>query len=129
MIQNVVDFPPTVNVVLGDQKITGHDFLCIVHKEDGSAGVYYNTDALQLGLDIRIVTDAFSRLVANCTPEEQKEIIKTIQELEMSRNGQDRGKSNIGGAQQPGGDVSVPSKADAEGTQDTNNGGPDGGVQ
>ena len=50
------------------------DFVAILSKENGDASITYNTDALTLGMALRLVAVEFTRCIRQCSEEEQKEI-------------------------------------------------------
>ena len=50
------------------------DFVCVLNKENGDASLFYNTDALSLGMAVKMVTRAFVEAMHQCTEEERAEI-------------------------------------------------------
>lgn len=59
-----------------DGKVTkSDDFVAILSKEDGSASITYNTDALTLGMALKLVAVEYTRCLSECS-EEEREAIK-----------------------------------------------------
>lgn len=50
------------------------DFVAILSKENGDASIFYNTDALTLGMAVKMVARAFVECMHECSEEEQAEI-------------------------------------------------------
>lgn len=58
-----------------DGKVTqSDDFVAILSKENGDAAIFYNTDALTLGMAVKMVAKAFVECMDACTEEERAEI-------------------------------------------------------
>lgn len=65
-------------IVEMDGKVTkSDDFVAILSKENGEASITYNTDALTLGMALRLVAVEFTRCLDKCT-EEEREAIRSI---------------------------------------------------
>ena len=55
-----------------DGKVTkSDDFVAILSKEDGSASITYNTDALTLGMALKLVAVEYTRCLSECSEEER----------------------------------------------------------
>lgn len=50
------------------------DFICVLNGENGDASMFYNTDALSLGMAVKMVSRAFVEAMHQCTEEERAEI-------------------------------------------------------
>jgi hypothetical protein len=50
------------------------DFVAILSKDNGDASIFYNTDALTLGMAMKMIAKEFVTCVSECTPSEQQEI-------------------------------------------------------
>ena len=61
-------------VVMDGKEQVSNDFIAILSKDNGDASIYYNTDALTLGMGLKILAKEFVRCMQNCTPEEQEQI-------------------------------------------------------
>lgn len=61
-----------------DGKVTkSNDFVAVLSKENGDASITYNTDALTLGMALRLVAVEFTRCLNKCT-EEEREAIRSV---------------------------------------------------
>ena len=54
------------------------DFVAILSKENGDASIFYNTDALTLGMAMKMVARAFVECMNMCTEEERTEITEVL---------------------------------------------------
>lgn len=62
-----------------DGKVTkSDDFVAILSKENGDAAIFYNTDALTLGMAMKMVARAFVECMDQCTEEERTEITDVL---------------------------------------------------
>lgn len=50
------------------------DFVAILSKENGDASIFYNTDALTLGMAIKMMARAFLECLQQCSEEEREQI-------------------------------------------------------
>ena len=58
-----------------DGKVTkSSDFVAILSKKNGDTSIIYNTDALTLGMALKMVALEFTRCLDKCSEEEQDEI-------------------------------------------------------
>lgn len=71
---SVVNLPDTCTVRMDGQVHSSDDFVAILSKESGDASIFYNTDALTLGMAMKMIAKQFVECVNQCTPQEQKEI-------------------------------------------------------
>lgn len=53
---------------------TSDDFVAVLSKENGDASIFYNTDALTLGMAMKMVARAFVECMNGCSEEERQEI-------------------------------------------------------
>lgn len=78
-----VDVPPekmqqTMCAVISDGHfMASDDFVAVLSKSNGDATLIFQTDALTLGIAIKLITKAFEELFAQC-PEEEQQNIKDI---------------------------------------------------
>ena len=70
----VVNLPDTCTVRMDGQVHSSDDFVAILSKENGDASIFYNTDALTLGMAMKMIAKQFVECVNECTPQEQQEI-------------------------------------------------------
>ena len=62
-----------------DGKTTASDdFVAILSKENGDASIFYNTDALTLGMAMKMVTRAFVECMNECSEQERTEITEVL---------------------------------------------------
>lgn len=54
------------------------DFVTVMSKENGDAAIFYNTDALTLGMAMKMVARAFVETMNGCTEEERAEITEVL---------------------------------------------------
>lgn len=57
----------------GDQH-ESDDFVAILARESGDASIFYNTDALTLGMAVKMVAKECARCLNDLSPEERKEV-------------------------------------------------------
>ena len=70
---------PTVCTVLMDGKETSSDdFVAILSRESGDASIFYNTDALTLGMAMKMVARAFVDSMQQLPEEEQATVQKIL---------------------------------------------------
>lgn len=62
-----------------DGKTTASDdFVAILSKENGDASIFYNTDALTLGMAMKMVARAFVECMNECPEQERAEITEVL---------------------------------------------------
>lgn len=77
--QSVEDvMQPSCTVSMDDEVIYSTDFIAVLNKSNGDASILYNTDALSLGMAMKMVVRAYLQALKECTPEEQKEIEEVL---------------------------------------------------
>lgn len=70
----IINMPDICTVLMDGKTDKSNDFVCVLAKENGDASIYYNTDALTLGMAIKLIAKEFVQCVDQCTLEEQQEI-------------------------------------------------------
>jgi len=65
---------PTCTVRMDGEEVTTDDFIAIVVNDEADAVLIFNTDALTLGMALRLLTKSFAEMMAECTEEERNEI-------------------------------------------------------
>ncbi len=65
---------------------TSDDFVSVLSKPDGSTVILYNTDALTLGMAVKLVSAAFVKCAAACTPDERAELTAFLGEAFTCEN-------------------------------------------
>lgn len=77
-MNNVIKLPDICTVRLEDELVQSDDFIALLAKEDGGVTIYYNTDALTLGLAFKIVLCEFISCLHKCSEEEQELILDAL---------------------------------------------------
>ena len=54
------------------------DFVCVMTRPSGETSIYYNTDALTLGMSMKMVAKAFVDCMNNLTEEERNEVSEIL---------------------------------------------------
>ena len=84
MTNKVVTLPDACIVRMDGALYESDDFVAILSKKNGDTSIFYNTDALTLGMAFKLVAKEFVKCVEQCSPSEQQEI-KAILGLERLR--------------------------------------------
>ena len=74
MSNNVVNLPDSCTVRMDGNLHESRDFVAVLSRENGDASIFYNTDALTLGMAVKMIAVEYVRCISNCTPEEQQAI-------------------------------------------------------
>ena len=74
MANKVVNLPDNCIVRMDGALYDSDDFVAILSKKDGDTSIFYNTDALTLGIAFKLVAKEFVKCVEQCSPSEQQEI-------------------------------------------------------
>lgn len=61
-------------VIMDGEEISSTDFVAVLAKENGDASISYNTDALTLGMALKMIAKEFVRCMNTCTEDERNEI-------------------------------------------------------
>ena len=57
------------------------DFIAIINNTDGTTSLRYNTDALSMGMAVKLVAKAYVEMLSNCSTKEREEIESVIGEV------------------------------------------------
>lgn len=68
----------TCAVEMDGKTTTSDDFVAILSKENGDASIFYNTDALTLGMAMKMVARAFVECMDKCPEKEREEITEIL---------------------------------------------------
>lgn len=68
---------PSVTVSMDGLTHTSDDFVAILAKDNGDAAIFYNTDAMTLGMAMKMVSKAFVEAMSNL-PEDERNSISEI---------------------------------------------------
>lgn len=80
---------PTVMVKFGDEVASSTDFVTVLHNEDGEPVLFYNGDALTLGLALAMIEPEFNKMMYDADPEAREAIAAVIERFKGPMNGQD----------------------------------------
>lgn len=73
-VEEATNMPTRCEVTMDGKGFVSDDFIAILCKEDGGAAFYYNTDALTLGMAVKMVSKAFVDTMHTLSEEEQCEV-------------------------------------------------------
>lgn len=65
-------------VEMDGKTTSSDDFVAILSKENGDASIFYNTDALTLGMAMKMVARAFVECMDKCPEKEREEITEIL---------------------------------------------------
>lgn len=68
----------TCTVEMDGKTTISDDFVAILSKENGDASIFYNTDALTLGMAMKMVARAFVECMDKCPEKEREEITEIL---------------------------------------------------
>lgn len=68
----------TCTVVMDGTSTTSEDFVAVLSKESGDASIFYNTDALTLGMALKMVARSFVECMNACSEQERNEITEIL---------------------------------------------------
>ena len=54
------------------------DFIALMAKEDGNLGIYYNTDALTMGMAIKLLTGQYVKMIQELDEKERYEVLEIL---------------------------------------------------
>ena len=74
------EMPIKCVVTMDGAEHVSDDFVCIMARENGDASIFYNTDALTLGMAMKMVTKAFVEAMAELSEEERTSISEVLGE-------------------------------------------------
>ena len=66
------------SVVMDGTVLASEDFVAILSKSNGDASIFYNTDALTLGMAIKIIAKEYVRCRNQLSEEEKKEMDEVL---------------------------------------------------
>lgn len=72
--------PVSCTVVMDGKEYTSDDFVAILSKENGDASIFYNTDALTLGMAMKMVAKSFVDAAMQLSEEERASIQEILGE-------------------------------------------------
>lgn len=69
---------PKCTVVMDEERRESTDFVAVLAKEDGGATLFYNTDAMTLGIACKMLTKEFLKEMSKLSEEDQNEICSIL---------------------------------------------------
>ena len=66
--------PDNCIIRMDGQLHESQDFVAVISRSNGDASIFYNTDALTLGMAMKMVAKEFVTCISQCTLAEQQEI-------------------------------------------------------
>lgn len=70
---------PRCSITMDGELTVCDDFIAVICKDDGNVEIIVNTDALTLGMAMKLVAKTFVEVFEECTSEEQDEIASILQ--------------------------------------------------
>ena len=67
-------------VTMDDEVCFSSDFIAVLHKRNGDASILYNTDALSLGMAVKIIAKQYIEELSKCSDEDRAEIEEILGE-------------------------------------------------
>lgn len=80
VLEQGVEAQPTCTISMDGKEHTSDDFVAILSRENGDASLFYNTDALTLGMSMKMVAKAFVDAMHQLTEEERQSIQEVLGE-------------------------------------------------
>lgn len=75
--EQAVDMPISCSVTMDGITHVSDDFVCVMARENGDASIFFNTDALTLGMAMKMVARAFVEAMEQL-PDEEKTMVSEI---------------------------------------------------
>ena len=78
VLEEKIEMPLRCEVTMDGEGFVSDDFVCIKAKENGDTSIFYNTDALTLGMAIRMVTRAYVDAMKQLSEEEREQVLSVL---------------------------------------------------
>lgn len=65
---------PICAVNMGGEEHASEDFVCVLARENGDASLFYNTDAITIGMAMRMLARALVDMLNNMSEEERESV-------------------------------------------------------
>lgn len=69
---------PTCTVEMDGETRQSNDFVCVMSGDNGDASLFYYTDALSLGMSMKLIAKAFVETLQQLTEEERQSINEVL---------------------------------------------------
>ena len=73
-MSEVKTLPDNCTIRMDGQLHESQDFVAVISRSNGDASIFYNTDALTLGMAVKLIAKEFVMCVSQLQPSEQAEI-------------------------------------------------------
>ena len=77
VLEEATGMPISCTVVMDNDAHVSDDFVCVMSRENGDASIFYNTDALTLGMSMKMIAKAFVDAMG-ALPEEERAMVSDI---------------------------------------------------
>ena len=71
---DIRELPDICSVRVEGKPYSSTDFVAVLADETGDAAVLYNTDAMTLGMALKLISKEFIECLSQCTEEERREV-------------------------------------------------------
>lgn len=78
VLKEATGMPVSCTIVMDGEARTSDDFVTILAKENGDASIFYNTDALTLGMAMKMVAKCFVDAMGQLSEEERTMVQKVL---------------------------------------------------
>lgn len=78
VLETATDMPVRCEVTMDGKGYVSDDFVCVMARENGDASIFYNTDALTLGMAVKMVSKAFVDAMHELPEEERNEVSEIL---------------------------------------------------
>lgn len=78
ILEEKTEMPLRCEVTMDGEGFVSDDFVCIMAKENGDTSIFYNTDALTLGMAIRMITRAYVDAMKQLSEEEREQVLSIL---------------------------------------------------
>ena len=80
VLKEATDRPISCTVVMDGETHTSDDFVCVLSRDNGDASIFYNTDALTLGMAMKMVAKSFVEAMGQLPEEERQQVSEILGE-------------------------------------------------
>lgn len=78
ILEEGTNTPVKCEVTMDGEVTSSEDFVAVLSKENGDAGIFYNTDAITLGMAMKMVAKAFVDSMAQLPEEDRNTVTKIL---------------------------------------------------
>lgn len=77
VLKEATNVPTSCTVIMDGEGLTSEDFVAVLSRENGDASIFYNTDALTLGMAMKMIAKSFVESMGEL-PEDEREQVQGI---------------------------------------------------